>query len=234
MKKIFLIILLFAASLHAQSPKKFLIKTSHLNHLYEDIFVNGDTLGIIHIYAEYPDYNWIDDSDEGTACVDDAARALIFYLNHYQLTNDSLSLVKAERLLKFLFYMQAENGYFCNFIWKDNSINKDFKTSIAEPNWWSWRALWAMAEAELFFKKKNEDLSAEIITRIKKLLDASSGWLMKDTMYAVFEGFRLPAWLPYETASDQAAVIIKGLCTYFNSVNDSSVLSLIRQLSKGI
>ena len=43
-----------------------LINTSHLDSLYEEINVEGKSMGIIHIYSNYPDYKWIGDDDEGT------------------------------------------------------------------------------------------------------------------------------------------------------------------------
>ena len=74
-----------------------LINTSHLDALYEDITVEGKSMGIIHIYSNYPDYEWIGDDDEGIACIDDAARATIFYLKNYQLNNDIASLTKVKQ-----------------------------------------------------------------------------------------------------------------------------------------
>jgi hypothetical protein len=94
-------------------------------------------MGIIHIYSDYPDYNWIGDDDEGIACVDDASRAAIFYLRNYQSNKDTKSLIKSERLIEFLLFMQSENGFFYNFIFEDHSC-KTHKNSINEPNWWSW------------------------------------------------------------------------------------------------
>ena len=125
---------------------EFVVNKSHLDYLYKEIVVDGKKMAVIHIYCNAPDYKYVGDDDEGYACVDDAARAAIFYLEYFKAYNDSSSLYKYYNLVEFLIYMQAENGYFYNFIWEDNSINKTFKTSVAEPNWWSWRALWAMIE----------------------------------------------------------------------------------------
>ncbi|MHB1688993.1 MAG: hypothetical protein ACYCVH_16700, partial [Ignavibacteriaceae bacterium] len=58
-----------------QSESRTLVNTSHLDHLYQEINVNGKEMGIIHIYANYPDYKYVDAPGEGIACVDDAARA---------------------------------------------------------------------------------------------------------------------------------------------------------------
>ena len=56
-------------------------------------------MGIIHIYSNYPDYKWIGDDDEGIACVDDAARAALFYMKYYNLTSDTDSFEKAGNLV---------------------------------------------------------------------------------------------------------------------------------------
>ena len=73
-----------------------LVNLSHLQHLTEEIVLDDIPMNIVHIYAEYPDYDWVDDSDEGTACVDDAARAAILYLRHFETTHDPGSLKSAE------------------------------------------------------------------------------------------------------------------------------------------
>ena len=104
--------------------KDSIVNSSHLDDLYEEINVSGKTLGIVHIYSEYPNYNWVGDDDEGIACVDDAARAAIFYIKNFQNQDDSESLKKAEELLEFLLYMQSDNGLFYNFIFEDYSIKK--------------------------------------------------------------------------------------------------------------
>jgi hypothetical protein len=123
------------------------LNTHHLDHLYEKIKVNDIDMAIVHIYADYPDYNYVDDEDEGMACVDDAARAALFYLDLYKSNPKEEYLNKHKYLTEFLMYMQADNGYFYNFIWNDYTINRDHKNSLPQPDWWSWRALWALTES---------------------------------------------------------------------------------------
>ncbi len=69
-------------------------------------------MAIIHIYSDHPDYKWAWEAHEGIACVDDVARAVIFYCRYYILTKDKVYLKKSLELTEFLLYMQAENGYF--------------------------------------------------------------------------------------------------------------------------
>lgn len=217
----------------AQSQIK-LVNTSHLDALFEEIEIDGEQMGIIHIYSEYPDYQWIGDDDEGIACVDDATRAAIFYLRHYQYNGKSESLDKARKLINFIIYMQADNGYFYNFIWEDHSINKDFKTSVAEPNWWTWRALWALAKAFPVFDKNDEQFAGKILHSLNKSINVIK--LSVDTSRIVKEidGFERPTWLPFEMASDQASVMLTGLVPYYEITKDSVILNYIDLLVEGI
>ncbi len=211
-----------------------LVNTAHLDALYEEVRLeNGETVGIIHIYSEYPDYKWVGDEDEGVACVDDAARAMVFYFKNYQKKSDRESLRKARMLLKFLLQMQAANGYFHNFIWQDGRINKDGRTSRAEPNWWSWRAFWAYSEAMATLPGKDELRQA-----VKKSRQALLNVLLKDFSESdstvEIEGLTLPLWLPYKTSADQAALLLLGLTPIYLETQDSAIEHYIRRLAKGI
>ena len=156
--------LIFIGNCELQLQEKYntgsIINTAHLDSLYEEINVDNKTIsqtpsprrvGIIYIYSEYPDYKWVGDTDEGIACIDDAARAVVFYLEHSKFYGNESSLIKAKKLLEFIMHMQADNGFFYNFIFDDYSINGDHKNSINEPNWWSWRAMWALSNGYLHF-----------------------------------------------------------------------------------
>ncbi len=224
-----------AFTCEAQSKNNLsMINTSHLDFLYEEINISGTSMGIIHIYSNYPEYKWIDDDDEGTACVDDAARAAQFYMIHYNLTNDKSSYKKAKMLTKFLIFMQAENGYFYNFIWGNHSINKTFKTSVAEPNWWTWRAIAALSDASTFFKEKDLEFTSIINESLNKTVTTLKLNLPVTKSYREINGLQKPTWLPSETASDQAALLLLGLIAYSESANDSIILEYMKDLSEGI
>ena len=233
---LFLIFFFNCSCAEDKSPRNTLINTSHLDFLYEQINIAGNKMGIIHIYSNYPDYKWIGDDDEGIACVDDAARAAIFYMNYYSSTSDTGSLNKAEHLVNFLLYMQAENGFYYNFIWPDHSINKTFKTSVAEPNWWSWRAILTLSKAYTFFKDNNAGLSRKIETSLDKAVSAVDGWLDGDNSkkYVSYGGLKFPEWLPYGTAADQSAILLEGLTDYYQIKKEPGVLRRINLLGEGI
>ena len=211
-----------------------LINPAHLNYLYEEINVGGEDMAIIHIYSNYPDYDYVGDEDEGIACVDDAARAAIFYLYDYQINSSDESRNRNKSLLKFLLYMQAENGYFYNFIWDDYSINKEFKTSIAEANWWAWRALWALSESYKIYVDEEPEFAKLILQSVERLIVAELKNMPVDLTTENFEGFEIPVWLPYQYGSDQAAVLILALIEYHKISANEMILEYIANLSEGI
>jgi hypothetical protein len=216
------------------SKKDSIINSSHLDSLYEEINVDDKTIGIIHIYSEYPDYKWVGDTDEGIACIDDAARAAVFYLRNYQSNKDRESLRKSERLMEFLFYMHSENGFFYNFILEDHSINKTHRNSINVPDWWSWRAMWALSEGYKIFKDVNINLARKILSVLASSVEATKKSILLERSTTKINGIEFPTWLPSETASDQASVLVLAFLNYFDETMDTSVIIYINDLCDGI
>ena len=235
---IFLILILSFNSSCTENKFKdsTLINTSHLDFLYETININNEDMGIIHIYSNYPEYQWTGDGDEGIACVDDAARAALFYMKYFNLTGFTASLNKIENLVRFILYMQAENGLFYNFIWPDHSINKTFKTSVDKPDWWSWRAIVTLSKANYFLKDRNPELAKKVKITLDKAVNAAMNWLDTDSSkkYINYGGLKLPAWLPHETAADQSSVLLEGLTDYYMINKEPKVLYYINLLADGI
>lgn len=211
-----------------------LINTSHLDALYEDITVEGKSMGIIHIYSNYPDYEWIGDDDEGIACIDDAARATIFYLKNYQLNNDIASLTKVKQLTEFLLFMQSENGFFYNFIFEDHSINRMHRNSLNIADWWSWRAMWALSEGYKVFKTTNVKFSKQILKCLETSVETTKKSFPKEKTIQKIDGIEFPNWLPYESAGDQASILVVALLNYLTETGDTSVTNYINDLCNGI
>ena len=227
-----ILLLAYGKILYCQSD--FIVNKSHLDYLYKEIVVGGKEMAIIHIYSNAPDYNYVGDDDEGYACVDDAARAAIFYLEYFKAYNDSSSLYRYYNLVEFLLYMQAENGFFYNFIWEDNSINKTFKTSIAEPNWWSWRALWALTEGYNLLITPENDRSTRVKKSIFQIIESLKKNIPKEKNEVTIEGIKLPDWLPFQFASDQAALLTIILSNYYKVSGDKEILEYLNSLVIGI
>ncbi len=238
--RIFLYTILFCICQGCQSQEtrkegqQMQINTKHLESLFDLVTVDShQNVGIVYIYSEYPDYQWIGDSDEGVACVDDAARACIFYLRNYYYTKDEESKRKAISLLRFVLAMQAESGYFYNFIFSDHSINRTGITSLAEPNWWSWRAYWVLAEAAIILDASHP-LQDKILASKEKLLQRTKeDFLHKAQEYRLIEGLEIPQWLPGESAADQAALLLMGLTISGDHLTDAGA-DLVQRMQEGI
>ena len=198
---------------------------AHLNHLYDTIALpDGGTGGIVWIYCEAPDYTLLDDDDEGYTCVDDMARALVAYGMHHELRGDSLSRAHVNQLARTILHLQADNGYFYNFLWPDNTINRTFKTSVAVPDWWTWRALWAL-EYALAQKLLDENVAASAKTACGRVVanvrrDFQLGPDIRDTVIA---NLRLPNDLPAGGGADQTAVLLLGLDLHATRTSDDAV-----------
>lgn len=233
--KYLILLIIFYACTNSESPVDTkLVNSAHLDDLYQEIEVNGEMVGIIHIYSEYPDYKWVGDSDEGSACIDDAARAEIFYIREFNRSGNEEYLRKSEMLLKFILNLHADNGYFYNFVWADGKINTDFKTSVAEAGWWSWRALWALSESYETILIHNTDLAQKIKTSMDGLVTNIERDFITSNEYQEIDGFRRPTWLPHGTASDQAALMVIALTNYLK-INDSEKLqNLVLNMCDGI
>ena len=227
--------------LHDLTTTPSLVNTTHLDELYEEKTMDGEEVGIIHIYSEYPDYHWVGDEDEGIACVDDVSRAAIFYLRQYKVTSSPEHLRKGTLLLRFLLKMQAPNGYFYNFIWTDGNINKTGITSQAVPTWWSWRTLWSLGEA-IKILGPHDSFVPELNQYRNRLLNAM---LREKNFFSTKTdtagGIVIPTWLPGGAATDQASIILLGLSLAHhqkvynhNHPKRDSVKLLMNQLAEGI
>ena len=233
--KIFVILLTVAVfPLGCGAENELVVNTSHLDYLYEEISVDGNDMAIIHIYSNAPDYKYIGDDDEGIACVDDGARAAVFYLYDWQVNNKEESIKKNKKLIEFILYMQAENGYFYNFIWDDYSINKDFRTSVAEPHWWSWRALWALTESYSYYKQNDPEFAVRMWNSVERIISSIKESIPTEYGYDNFSGLEIPNWLPQKYASDQSSVLLLGLIEYCKISKDEVILEYMRKLADGI
>ena len=214
-----------------------LVNFSHLEHLTERIPFAGDTVSIVHVYANYPDYHWVDAKEsgpEGIACVDDAGRAAVVYLRHYELTKEPRSLSQAKELLKFVLNMQADDGEFYNFIHADRSINRDGKTSFKSFGWWASRGVWCMALGFRIFRSVDTSFAFHLQQGVEKSLPHVEKLLARYGTYQTMKGYRVPQWLLYESAADATTELLLGLNEYFAATRDKNVKGLIEKLGDGI
>ncbi len=209
----------------------------HLRALTETIAFAGDSVDIVHVYSNYPDYQWSDAADagvEGTACVDDAARAAVLYLRHYELEGDARSLSEARRLLKFVLGMQTADGMFYNFVHRDHAINTTGRTSSKSFGWWAARATWALGTGYRVFMAADPTFAAKLRDALNRCLPHVKALLQRDGEVTTRDGYRIPHWLLYESGADATSELLLGLTAYASARNDRAILHMIQRLANGL
>lgn len=217
-------------------PDSMAITLKHLDRLGEQVVQHGVTYRYIHIYSEAPDYGWRGDDDEGIACVDDAARAAVVYLRHYELTKNTESLAKSKELLRFVMKMQAPSGYFFNFVW-DNTlrINTVHENSRAdELNWWSARAIWALGTGARVLRTQDPELTASMVQASRRLLPAIDVHLANHPRTELINGIQMPTWLVYRNASDATSELMLGMADLAVVDTESNWLAKAVKYGEGV
>lgn len=213
-----------------------ILNLNHLDSLGEVVSKNGQNLRIIHIYADAPDYNWVGDDDEGEACIDDAARAAVVYLRHFELTGNEESAEKAKQLLRFVMYMQTEDGLFYNFVF-DNTLRKNttHKNSVAnEVNWWAGRAAWALGTGARVLAEYDSSFANMCLVSVDKLLPHVNGVIDAYPNTKMVSGYEMPTWLVGETGSDASSELLLGLVAASKVSSNGEYDNAINKLSEGI
>jgi hypothetical protein len=219
-----------------EEPADSILNLSHLDHLGEVVTHNGQDLRLIHIYAEAPDYNWVGDSDEGVSCVDDVARAAVVYLRHFELTGDEESAVKAKQLLRFIVYMQTEEGLFHNFVFS-NKLDKNIthQNSVAnEVNWWAARAIWALGTGARVLAEQDTTFAQMCLTAIDKTLPHIEEMVAAHPTPRTVHNYRMPTWLIGKSGSDASSELLLGLVAAEKVSADAGYQNVITKLAEGI
>jgi hypothetical protein len=213
-----------------KSPENLLItsmvNTAHLDHLYEDITVGETRMGTVWIYCEAPDYLHVGDEDEGFTCVDDVARALVFYCRFYQEKPSPEVLRKIKSLTAFVLHMRAENGFFHNFMLPGGQINTTHQNSVARSSFWTWRAFWALSELLLVDAEPLVDLKNTVKPVFDELVGKLPALCPSPPDTAQFSGIALPKCLA-ELGADQASVILLGLGNRYQAAPSDTLKNLI-------
>ncbi len=211
----------------------------HLDFLGEDVVVDGDTIRLVHIYAE-PDENggwvFVGDDDEGIACVDDVARAAVVYLRHYEVTGDDASRRTAVKLLRFVRHLQATSGLFYNFVWdRDLTPNTTFVTSVAsDVSWWTARAVWALGTGARVLAQSDPAEAAAALASVRRVEPHLDRLLARYGETALEDGRPFPQWLIAETGADATSELLLGLVEVERTAPTPEGQRRARQFAEGI
>lgn len=213
-----------------------ILNLSHLDHLLELVEKDGTTYGIVHIYAEAPDYDYVHDEDEGAAAVDDAARAAVLYLRHFELTGSETSREKAEALLRFVMRMQTDDGRFYNFVWNtDLEINQTHQNSRADEfGWWAARGVWALGTCARVLETDLPDFAEACARRVRRTYPHIEARLEAYGRTTSRDGRIYPLWLLNETASDATSELMLGLIALREVDPDERLTGYIDRFAEGM
>jgi len=211
-----------------------LINLNHLNHLCEDVVINGDSVSIVHIYANYPEYNWVDAGQEGIACVDDGARAAIVYLHYYELSGNVFALNRARKLLNFVMALQSDDGEFYNFINSDYTINKTGRTSRKSFDFWAARGYWALARGYSTFWDVDEEYASLLKDRFLRCKLPLRKLLKRYGEYESINGREYPLWMINNFGSDAVSEFLLGMAQYLRMEKDTELEGMTEKLVRGV
>lgn len=211
-----------------------LVNLTHLNYLSEMLKIDGQPNLVTHIYAEAPNYGWVDASGEGLACVDDVARAVIVYLDYDARTGEPRALERARAGLNFVLRLQADDGEFYNFIRdRAGTINTDGTTSYKSLGWWAYRGMWALARGYGAFRDSDAAYAATLREAYLKTEARLAASLSDVGELTTVHGFQLPAWLP-NGAADSTGVAMLALAEYQAVEPNAETTRLLTTLGDGV
>ncbi len=126
-------------------------------------------------------------------------------------------------------YMKADNGYYHNFLFPDNGINTVHPNSRPTPNFWSWRAFWALTEVNLLDSPELSSLRVQTKPYLEHLLDNLEQIFLSESDTIEIEGIRIPS-VNAVYGADQLAVIMIGLTNYYQINNSPIIKDLMLKL----
>ena len=231
-KRFSLFFLLIACVGFAQEPVS--VNKAHLFSLIERIDLNGDSVCVVDIYSDFPKYAPVEAKGEGFACVDDAARAAVFFMRYNEIFEKTDDEGVIRGLLKFVLDMQLDDGRFYNFVNRDGNkivVNENGPTSYGSFGWWAARAMWALGEGAVYFKHRDPDLYARILSATRKSMGQVDSVL---SSYNRTDSAGYPAWLLYKDGADASSELVLGLDRLFDATGDRKYLAASEKFCDGM
>ena len=175
---------------------------------------------------------------QGAFNLDDVARAALVYLEHYQLYGDPHSLDMAYGALRFVMYMQTQEGpdtgNFVLWMQPDGALNPS-PTPPDDPNpadagfsWWAARGMWALAKGYEVFREERPELAEALAARLALSMGALERQLQPNYgVYTDLHGYAVPAWF-INNGADASSVALIALTTYYRASGDPQAARLGR------
>jgi hypothetical protein len=153
--------------LHLSSP----INLTHALNLVDSVKVGDDYIYYITIYADAPQYQPVQAVGEGVSCVDDVGRFLEVLEREIVLYKNTSLMPVALGMTRFLLYLSCNDGKWYNFLYRDGTINKTHRNSIADFSWWAVRGLRGLAASYNILSNNdvNPELKKAVFERIQTM-----------------------------------------------------------------
>ncbi len=225
LKKIAVFVFLFILCAFLAFGGAIPLSLSHLNSLKWNFTLNSRNVTAWWVYSE-PSLKNPDEyinraaQNEGAVCVDDAARAVILYLQLYNETKDLKYLNDARGGLEFLMAMEGNDGEFYNFVFPDGKINKYGSTSFKSVSWWTVRGFWALSMGAEVFRNIDKKYSDELLNHAVSAYNAIKSSLRKN---GLVQGY-----------SDMSSVFLMGLSYLYTLEPTIGIMSTAEEVANGI
>ena len=229
-----ILVLLFMGVSVAGAAELPRVNLAHLLSLVQTVQLNGRSVKVIDVYADYPSYKPVDAKGEGFACVDDAARAAVLLIRYNEVFHKHANENVIEGLTRFVIGMQTKDGLFYNFVQRRNGkvvINEKGRTSVASFGWWAARAVWALGSVAAYVKESNRPLYREIIAAVNKSMPQVESLVRKS---GKLDKAGNPAWLLYGDGADATSELVLGLNEMYKATGDARFASMSRTFCKGM
>ncbi len=224
----------FTLTSMAGAERCSLMNKSHLLSLLEKVYLDGDSVYVVDIYSDFPKYAPVEAKGEGFACVDDAARAVVFLAKYDEMLNTQADREMISGLVKFILKMQTEDGRFYNFLQKTNGrvlINRTGETSRASFGWWAARAIWALGTSALYLKDTDSLLYAQVVESLGRTKPQIDSVLSK---FNVEDSSGAPTWLLFGDGADASSELVLGLNEAYRATKDSAYLKFSEEFCYGL
>ncbi|MBN1542441.1 hypothetical protein JW992_09870 [candidate division KSB1 bacterium] len=234
MKKSIAILLGLTALLSCSVDPPVRVNIAHLLHLCETVGIDGEAVTLVRIYSDAPDYDWVEAPGEGIACVDDVARAAVVLMRAAETGTANVEDVLLRQLLRFVVRMQTEDGEFYNFIFADQRINRDGKTSVKSFSFWAARGYWALGHGYRYYLERDSDFAAELRRAFDRCLIPLAQLDERFGQMETIDGRLYPRWLIHGSAADATSEFLLGLAQVLAVDPDSHLLHHARRLAHGL
>lgn len=229
-------------------PTEIYANMDHFNYLNEQVTIAGKAMFITHLYAEPLNpldlgqgYKRIGDVQEGISAVDDVARAVLVYVEHYSTYNDAFSYDMMKRGLQFVMWMQLPNGDFDNFVDRDSEgvfYKKASHSSTSDFSYWAARGYEAMASALPYLKSSDSDLAELINTKLLLCLNRIQTKISSNYgQYTMVGTKAVPKWNLLDDSwlsSIAISAIAKHLEATENTEVEAKAIQLIQMLGEAL